>query len=289
MPIRTECSSCGKKLRIRDEYMGRKVKCPACGNTFLAEAVEESTAITAEAPPSAPAKKAKDKVAAKPMTKKPPPEEDDDEEIEDRPVKRGKKSRKAERKLNPLWLGIAAAVLLVVLLVGGYFLFFSGPSKKTGVVAQKGNQGRNVVQANVTLADLVPGDSWFFLSASGDLPAVPGLEALAQMAKGAEDEFQKSLGFPMADVERWSAFSLGEYAQFKNNPFPPVAVVVQTKKPMQQQAVTAAIAKGDLGKQAKVKTEFPSDQMLLVMPVASQGAYKAKKGKRGRRASSSGR
>src|SRR5438105_4684837 len=147
MPIRTECSSCGKKLRIRDEYIGRKVKCPACGNVFLAEAADDSTEITADAPRPAPAKSTRDKAAKAMAPRQPPPdEEDQDEEIEERPVTRGKKSRKVERKLNPLWLGIAAAVVLVVVLVGGYFLFLS---TKTGTLAQKGNQGKNVSQAEV--------------------------------------------------------------------------------------------------------------------------------------------
>ena len=31
MPIRFSCSACGKKLRVKDEYAGRRSKCPACG------------------------------------------------------------------------------------------------------------------------------------------------------------------------------------------------------------------------------------------------------------------
>ena len=79
MPIRTDCSSCGKKLRIRDDYIGRRVKCPQCGSAFLAEAVE-NTAIQAETPKPVPLKSTKDKVAAKPMAKKQPPPDDEEDE-----------------------------------------------------------------------------------------------------------------------------------------------------------------------------------------------------------------
>ena len=62
-----------------------------------------------------------------------------------------------ERKLNPLWIGIGAAVVLVIVLVGVYFLFFAGSPKKA--VAQKGKQPAPPPR-EVTLADLVPGDAW---------------------------------------------------------------------------------------------------------------------------------
>jgi DNA-directed RNA polymerase subunit RPC12/RpoP len=278
MPIRTDCSSCGKKLRIRDDYIGRRVKCPQCGSAFLAEAVA-NTAIQAETPKPAPVKTMKDKVAAKPMAKKqPPPDDQEDEDIEERPVKRGKKSKKGEpKKIKPLWIGVAAAVALVAVLVGCYLLFFSGSPKKTVPVAQK--RARQVAQQReVALADLVPGDAWFFIS-TADVPDVPGMENVKQMAKPFEDEFQKSMGFPLSDLERWSAFPLADFAAFKNPPFPPIAVVFETKKPMEQQTVTKAIVNGDWGKRAKLNAEFVTEQMVLVTPAAAAPAYKAKKGK----------
>ncbi len=37
MPVIVDCRSCGHKLRITDDLLGRKVKCPACGEIFDAE------------------------------------------------------------------------------------------------------------------------------------------------------------------------------------------------------------------------------------------------------------
>jgi len=36
MPIQVSCSGCGKRLTVRDELVGKRIKCPACGNTFEA-------------------------------------------------------------------------------------------------------------------------------------------------------------------------------------------------------------------------------------------------------------
>lgn len=35
MPIDSKCSGCGKTLRVNDEFVGRKARCPACGNVYV--------------------------------------------------------------------------------------------------------------------------------------------------------------------------------------------------------------------------------------------------------------
>src|SRR5262249_48624022 len=45
MPIRTQYTSCGKKLQIRESLIGKRIKCPACGNTFSVEASDEAAAV----------------------------------------------------------------------------------------------------------------------------------------------------------------------------------------------------------------------------------------------------
>jgi hypothetical protein len=53
MPIAVTCAGCGKILNVKDEYLGRNLKCPQCGVTF-----------TAELPPDHSAQKNVDKVLA---------------------------------------------------------------------------------------------------------------------------------------------------------------------------------------------------------------------------------
>ncbi|MCI0685227.1 MAG: zinc-ribbon domain-containing protein [Gemmataceae bacterium] len=61
MPILVACS-CGKKLKVRDELVGKKVKCPACGGVLevaapVHEVVHEVVEEVVEAPPPRPARK----------------------------------------------------------------------------------------------------------------------------------------------------------------------------------------------------------------------------------------
>src|ERR1700742_4011272 len=36
MPVTVTCSGCGKQLNVKDEYLGKRLKCPQCGATFTA-------------------------------------------------------------------------------------------------------------------------------------------------------------------------------------------------------------------------------------------------------------
>jgi hypothetical protein len=38
MPITATCGKCGKGLKVRDELIGKNIRCPGCGNSFKAEA-----------------------------------------------------------------------------------------------------------------------------------------------------------------------------------------------------------------------------------------------------------
>src|SRR5262249_26488453 len=48
MPIQVACS-CGKKLHVRDELSGKKIKCPACGGVL---AVDGQSPAPAKPPPA---------------------------------------------------------------------------------------------------------------------------------------------------------------------------------------------------------------------------------------------
>ena|SRR5450432_3588415 len=36
MPVTVSCTQCGKQLNVKDEYIGKRLKCPQCGATFTA-------------------------------------------------------------------------------------------------------------------------------------------------------------------------------------------------------------------------------------------------------------
>jgi predicted Zn finger-like uncharacterized protein len=54
MPTIVDCPSCARKLRVTDELVGQRVKCPTCGGTFDASpASADRPSPAAAAPPSA--------------------------------------------------------------------------------------------------------------------------------------------------------------------------------------------------------------------------------------------
>jgi hypothetical protein len=65
MPITVTCS-CGKSLKVRDELIGKRVKCPSCGNTFPVQAgtTKAATGATVFNPTAAAAAKGQREAAA---------------------------------------------------------------------------------------------------------------------------------------------------------------------------------------------------------------------------------
>jgi len=83
MPAIVDCPSCNRKLRIPDELLGRKVKCPTCNTTFDAVASQSGGAppapppggVTAAPPPAPPPFTPAAKPPAPPPAFTPPPQD----------------------------------------------------------------------------------------------------------------------------------------------------------------------------------------------------------------------
>src|SRR5438105_1300207 len=78
MPVVVECPSCGRKLKVPDELLGKQVRCADCAGTFLAE---KKTAVAP--PPPAPA----------PVKSRARDEDDYDDRDDDRPTRRRSRRR----------------------------------------------------------------------------------------------------------------------------------------------------------------------------------------------------
>jgi hypothetical protein len=134
MPVKLSCP-CGKVVRVRDELLGKKVKCPDCGKPVLveepAEEEEEESPpprrakaeekITRKKPPvedlddeePPPPRKTKKPDKAKPRSRN-EEEEDEEEEADEEEERPRKKGRKQARKTSLyLWLGLAGGGVLV--------------------------------------------------------------------------------------------------------------------------------------------------------------------------------
>lgn len=137
MPIDVSCPSCSGSFKVKDEYAGKRAKCPKCGEPMTIPAADFEMADDEPAP--APARTAKPVAAKKPKPADDEPDEkprgrkrpaddegdekprakknrDDDEDEDDKPRKKGKGGGGPPKKKGsalPLILGIVGGVLLV--------------------------------------------------------------------------------------------------------------------------------------------------------------------------------
>jgi hypothetical protein len=92
MPIQTACTACSAKLKVKDELMGKSIKCPKCAIVFKVTAEKapvsaaSASASTGKKPPPPPAWEADEdeEVDVKPKAKPKPKVFDDDGKDEDR-------------------------------------------------------------------------------------------------------------------------------------------------------------------------------------------------------------
>ncbi len=160
MPIPLSCS-CGKKLRVKDELAGRRVKCPACGGAIAVpaaeaefEVVEDEPAPAPKAKTSAPAKAGKKPVRAaaaldgdeeeeRPRRKsgRSKLDDDDDEDEEERPRKK-KKRKSRDDSDRPFWktpLGmILNGIGLMILGAAGLAIYLLDDREKIGLLIAGG-------------------------------------------------------------------------------------------------------------------------------------------------------
>jgi hypothetical protein len=121
MSILVNCPSCERKLKVPDELLGKKVKCPGCATIFTAEEIEETVASEEEAPrqPRRPAREEESLEEERPRRaarrSSPPPDEDDyDDEMEIRPRRRGRS--RAREAVNGPAIGLLITGIIGVVL-----------------------------------------------------------------------------------------------------------------------------------------------------------------------------
>src|SRR5262245_53845376 len=120
MPIQTPCPTCGRELRVPDDLVGKKVKCPSCQTEFMAN-VEGS----ASAPPPAleehdePPRRAEreeayqEKGPARRRSRERDMDRDDDYD-DDRPVRRERRSYEPHRGVMILIFGILGLAFCMI-------------------------------------------------------------------------------------------------------------------------------------------------------------------------------
>lgn len=146
MPLVFECS-CGKKLKVRDELAGKKVKCPGCGKPVQAPApvVEEEPIV--EVAPTA------DVMVGEPpvnLSKGPPPapEPEDDEDRDERDKDEDDDDDDEDDGPVPYWVfpGTLSTELMAIAKDGIWFASLKGDVlKKAKTRLEKGIHPSNVL------------------------------------------------------------------------------------------------------------------------------------------------
>src|SRR5689334_22870923 len=91
MPIQISCPSCKGAVRVPEDLLGKRVQCPRCQATFVAEADEEPR----PAPPTLaePPVEVGEPVAPRPRRPAPVDDYDDYDDYDDRPRRHGRPHR----------------------------------------------------------------------------------------------------------------------------------------------------------------------------------------------------
>lgn len=219
MPIQVKCS-CGKQLRVPDDYLGKRVKCPACGSTQTVQATTGGE-VTAAQPsgmvrfscgcgkqmqtraehagsivqcPSCggevtvPGGKRPRREEPAISTERSPQRSALDFRDDD-PADRPRERRGRRKQGGKTWLVVGGLCLLLLLVGGGiaaYFLFFAGVSDDMALIPADAQGFVTVRVADVYKSDVVK----------------TGLDAAPPEAKEQMKEMEGKLGLTLADVER---------------------------------------------------------------------------------------
>jgi predicted Zn finger-like uncharacterized protein len=122
MPEIVNCPQCERKLRVPEELLGKKVKCPTCENTFSAS-IASSAAPTPprrEEPAPRPRSPEEDFQFEERPSRRPPRRDEDDDDQDDRPSRRRRPrgSYAPHRGTLILVFGILAIVGVLTIVFG---------------------------------------------------------------------------------------------------------------------------------------------------------------------------
>jgi len=125
MPQIISCPDCGRKLRVPDNLLGKKVKCPGCGVKFAAQVEEELEELEeldeVEEPAPSPRRPRGEGVQDKPSkSRRREDEEEEEEDDEDaEPQKRKPKKRDIYTGWERVRLGVNLVAMSIWILVCG--------------------------------------------------------------------------------------------------------------------------------------------------------------------------
>src|SRR5262249_46600977 len=118
MSIIVDCPSCNRKLRVPEDLLGTRVKCPTCGGTFDAVVSPEDvpSPSDAELASERPEELPEEKVRETPHSERPSPRDprdEDEQEEDDRPWERPYEIVGLRRDSEPHRAGLVLALGII--------------------------------------------------------------------------------------------------------------------------------------------------------------------------------
>jgi hypothetical protein len=134
MPLVIRCPSCSRKLRVPENLLGKKVKCPSCAGTFVSQPEsedlpaaplpDEQTPRGSKRRPAGPADEEKYEMEPVPARRRSSPPGDDDYEEEERPEEEEYEERpRPRRRRRRLDMRPHRGTMILVLGILSFFCF----------------------------------------------------------------------------------------------------------------------------------------------------------------------
>lgn len=160
MPISFECSDCGMALKVKEQYSGRKIKCPHCEAVIRVPAEDEESEDDGEEEVVSRTRSSSTSSRSKQSRRSPTRRSRTNDDEEELPQPSRKKKKKGSQKSKsgsggkiPLWAIVAGSSLAGVLLIGMIVFIATRPGAQgaNGQVAG-GGQAQAAEQAKVVQA-----------------------------------------------------------------------------------------------------------------------------------------
>jgi DNA-directed RNA polymerase subunit RPC12/RpoP len=124
MSVLLRCPSCRKKLKVRDTFLGKKIKCPNCRHAFLAKAKPRNGGAGVKDPRRHSPDHNGRKPVFQPSVETPVPALIDESFDEFRPARAPKRLLAAAGSTKLLWFAIAANATFWLVAIGSYVWLF---------------------------------------------------------------------------------------------------------------------------------------------------------------------
>jgi predicted Zn finger-like uncharacterized protein len=143
MALVTQCPNCDRKLRVPDEYLGKRVRCPACKEIFTASTSAETSPASEESLRKPVAPRSAEYEEEQPRVRRrqelPPDDNEDDDQYDEEPEESSDEDEpepeRRPRRRRDDWLKVQNGVSLVLVSISIILLTIPAGMVASGIAA----------------------------------------------------------------------------------------------------------------------------------------------------------